>query len=904
MMPIPMFGEAPPVQQRLPVSREDAADSILGQLERFLARHTGADDLGLRLWGRQLAAGVRFVRLVREGQYDLVVGNPPYQGTSKMVDAAYVKRHYPRGKADLYAAFLERGLELARPGGVSALLTMRNWMFIKQYANLRKWLLESWDLRVLGDFDRGAFEEVPDEVVSVVVSVFRRTEPVEAESIALQPTARSDRTRDSERTQRKRAAVICGVGIHYFERSPLESIPGTPVVYWWAGAEHALYQSVAKLGSCAYAREGLGTKDDTRFLRAIWEVHRGSIFSHQYHVDAIDHQPGVDTPWVPFIKGAAGREWVEGAETIVDWHLWGGRIAQFERGRYGRGAREYFVQGIAIKTMGLGFSARIHRYSSIIGHAGTSVYSLGADINDLLCQMNVSEARRLVSSFNPTNSFQVADVVRLPLLPIESGEYIVRRLLQSFGSHESHREPSIEFRRPGPSPWRDAQDWAQLAVDRPEGAPLPEYTEVLDPEPPTDHISFALGIALGRFGPNGEGILDPAAANLDHTLPAGVFFLDGTLPPTDSRDSLGHAATTTLKETWQRRRDTIETRHRNLRDYLRLDFFKEVHRKMYENRPIHWPLSSSKKTFVAWVTIHRMNERTLQTLLADHLNPAKQRLEGELPALREARDGADRKAARDAEKRLTKVQRWLAELSDFIQAVTTCAEQGPPPTGAGCPPRAADARYAPDLDDGVMINSAALWPLLHPQWKDPKKWWKELSTARGRKDYDWSHLARRYWPVRVDAKCRDDPSLGVAHGCFWRYHPARAWAWELRLQSEIEQTFRIEEAPYSAPGDDSPDGGHAALRAAYLENNPIEALKAVEKEALRRIGRGASKAAIPQMTLLESGLWTTKTTECRELEQRIKNKQDAPFQLNAPDAPEGRAPPPQSEQQPLLPESM
>ena len=55
----------------------------------------------------------------------------------------------------------------------------------------------------------------------------------------------------------------------------------------------------------------------------------------------------------------------------------------------------------------------------------------------------------------------------------------------------------------------------------------------------------------------------------------------------------------------------------------------------------------------------------------------------------------------------------------------------------------------------------------------------------------------RYWPTRVDEKCQNDPSLGVAHGCFWKYHPARAWAWELRLQDEIGPDFRIEEAPYS-----------------------------------------------------------------------------------------------------------
>ncbi len=172
------------------------------------------------------------------------------------------------------------------------------------------------------------------------------------------------------------------------------------------------------------------------------------------------------------------------------------------------------------------------------------------------------------------------------------------------------------------------------------------------------------------------------------------------------------------------------------------------------------------------------------------------------------------------------------------------------------PHRKANARYAPDLDDGVMINSAALWPLLSPQWKEPQKWWKQMAAPKGRKDYDWSHLAMCYWPTRVDEKCQDDPSLGVAHGCFWRYHPERAWAWELRLQDEIGPDFRIEETAYTHP-DGARSGDHTDLRVAYLTAHPDEALAAVEKEALRRIGRGKAKAPIPGMALLEAGLWSS-----------------------------------------------
>ena len=259
-----------------------------------------------------------------------------------------------------------------------------------------------------------------------------------------------------------------------------------------------------------------------------------------------------------------------------------------------------------------------------------------------------------------------------------------------------------------------------------------------------------------------------------------------------------------------------------MRTWLRLRFFGDVHHTMYENRPIHWPLSSEKRTFVAWVSIHRMDEHTLRVVLADHLEPARRRLDGERADLRAARDGADRKAAKAAERRLAQVQRAQAELGRFIADVEACAERGPPVTDPRCAPRERDARYAPDLDDGVMINSAALWPLLDPQWSQPRQWWRELAQAEGKKDHDWARLAMRYWPARVDAKCRRDPSLSVAHGCLWRYHPARAWTWELRMQEELGPDFRIEE------------DGAAAHRARYLEEHPHEARAAAEKEALRR----------------------------------------------------------------------
>jgi hypothetical protein len=127
-----------PQQAEMTFEREQPAPRARAPGE-LPEQHTRGDDLGLRLRGEQLAAGVRFVRMVQEGTYDLVVANPPYQGTSKLADAKYVRAALPLGKADLYAAFLLRGLELVRPrAACRAMLTMRNWMFIKQYSGLRE----------------------------------------------------------------------------------------------------------------------------------------------------------------------------------------------------------------------------------------------------------------------------------------------------------------------------------------------------------------------------------------------------------------------------------------------------------------------------------------------------------------------------------------------------------------------------------------------------------------------------------------------------------------------------------------------------------------------------------------------------------------------------------------------
>jgi hypothetical protein len=885
------FNGMPPVQDELDFLARDTRADLQDLLEQFLDRHSSASDLGLRLYGEQLSTGVRFIRMLKESAYHLSVANPPYQGTSKIDGISSIANAYPAGKGDLCTAFISRSLELAVQQGISMLLTRRNWTFSSQYEELRELMLAQCTFYCIGDFEVGAFEDIGGEVVSVcATSLAKGFIPVR--SIA-QKLFREPGEGGALRTQAKKSRALCHSGIIAFSVESISRISGKPLLYWWDNDFISLYAKTPKIGDASPAKFGVTTGDDTRFTRLPYEV-----------LSTVPLAPSSPyESWAPIVMGAKDFRWIEPLRNVVLWKSRGLQVRIKSEHQYGSESKQvrnqdlYFLPGVAFSMIGSNFAARKHRFPSVIGAKGSSLYP--KDVSSAACSLNSSKSVLTICDLNQGTDFQVGDVNRLPAFTDTRSDEIFRVLDESFSLGEARREPSLEYICPGPSPWRQTQEWAQEAVDRPEGAPLPQYTEELDPEPPTDHLSFALGVALGRFGPvdeqgqpttsNRHGILDPTTADLSHALPAGILFLDGSLEENDHRDDLGQQAAAPLHQAWERHGAAIAP-NRNLRDWLRLDFFKDVHKGMYENRPIHWPLSSAKKTFVAWVNIHRMNGQILKVLLADHLiHGSRSRIEGELADLRQVRDSEDRQAARKADSRISKLTLWLDELNEFISAVEQCADHGAPPTDGRCPAREQDAIYDPDLDDGVMINSAALWPLLEPQWKDPKKWWKELASSQGKKDYDWAHLAMRYWPTRVDEKCQRDPSLAVAHGCFWRYHPERAWAWELRLQQEIAPDFRIEEAPYLPGGKELGDEGDAPHRLAWLSEHPVEALAAIEKEATRRMGRGDNRQVVNEMRILEAGLWSVIPEKVAAMEQRLSEKQGEVFSLRAPDEVEGRA---------------
>ncbi len=118
---------------------EEAEGSVLQVLEAYARKAVEAGATTRRLFAEDAAQGVALIDLLRQ-RYDVVLMNPPF-GSGSTVAKQTFERSYPRTKNDVYAAFVERGLELLRPGGQLGAITSRTGFFLSSFQKWREDIL-------------------------------------------------------------------------------------------------------------------------------------------------------------------------------------------------------------------------------------------------------------------------------------------------------------------------------------------------------------------------------------------------------------------------------------------------------------------------------------------------------------------------------------------------------------------------------------------------------------------------------------------------------------------------------------------------------------------------------------------------------------------------------------------
>ena len=308
-------------------------------LRAVLARHSTADDLGLQLSALP-RLGPRLMALNQEGTYDIVIGNPPYLNKRKMSHKAYFETHYPAGKADLYACFLMRGLQLCRPGGRSAMITMRGWMFLESYLGIRRSFAKNHQLELLGDVHSGGFAFSKGGNINTHAMSINRRDAV-GETLIVQPKS-LHRISGEHLLEETRAGLQGQRQLFRRSLSAFESFAGQPFCYWWSDEQLGWLSNLPTIRDRATVAQGLGTGNNQRFLRKPHECPTAEI----------------GRAWQPYIKGSRDKQWFEPLEDVIWWDKGGlsKRLTSEHWGtKGGNGCPSrhlYFTKGVAYKKIG------------------------------------------------------------------------------------------------------------------------------------------------------------------------------------------------------------------------------------------------------------------------------------------------------------------------------------------------------------------------------------------------------------------------------------------------------------------------------------------------------------------------------------------------------------------------
>ena len=148
---------------------DNAEERIVTALREYAQRAvTSSADIQRNLFAGDAIQGMAFVDLLQE-PFDVLLMNPPF-GAASQGSKDYIAKNYPRTKNDLYAAFVERGLGLLRPGGMLGAITSRTGFFLTSF---RKWreeiLLDEARLLTLADLGYGVLDTAMVETAAYVL---------------------------------------------------------------------------------------------------------------------------------------------------------------------------------------------------------------------------------------------------------------------------------------------------------------------------------------------------------------------------------------------------------------------------------------------------------------------------------------------------------------------------------------------------------------------------------------------------------------------------------------------------------------------------------------------------------------------------------------------------------------
>ncbi|GGN94924.1 BREX-5 system adenine-specific DNA-methyltransferase PglX [Haloarcula pellucida] len=284
---------------------------VLHSLREAVDQHRDADSF----LAQDLRSFVRLLDILAQN-YDVALMNPPYGSVNRMPDIVedYVEDNYEYA-AEFYINFFEVCESITKVTGRVGMLVPWSYMFKDKYQSFREdFVGERGQFDFLAEFGYGILDNATVGTVGTVVRT--NTDNTSGKGTFL-------RLHDIDTKEKETVFVqtLCsevGEVKRHFEvgLSEFASIPGTSICYSIPQEVRQLHNEELKIdaeqadidgGSIAYARQGLTTGDDDRFIRLHWEIQDFGTFK--------PISKGGPVAWmVPQVHETV--EWNESGETI------------------------------------------------------------------------------------------------------------------------------------------------------------------------------------------------------------------------------------------------------------------------------------------------------------------------------------------------------------------------------------------------------------------------------------------------------------------------------------------------------------------------------------------------------------------------------------------------------------
>ena len=349
-------------------------------------------------------------------QYDVVVTNPPYLGSSRfspLLDK-YVKENYADVKSDLSMVMYQAAINnFSKRYGFIAFITTSSWMFLSSFEKLRDCLNHAATLYNLVDFGTELFDGKVGH--NPIVSWVTRKAHIDYKMTAIRLVDYCYSRRDE-----KEPEFFNPKNRYTAQQSNFSKIPGSPVAYWVSASLLHVFETGVSLGSIARPRIGQNTGDNNRFLRFWQEVNAGSITYGLSHNELTVKK----YKWLPYNKGGEYRRWFGNQEYIVNWEDDGKEIKDYavirnhgkHWSRYIQNIENMCKPGITWSFVTSGsFSVRYLPQGFICDVAGSAIFPNIDIIFVLLALCNTKIASAVLQMINPTINMQAGNVAGIPV---------------------------------------------------------------------------------------------------------------------------------------------------------------------------------------------------------------------------------------------------------------------------------------------------------------------------------------------------------------------------------------------------------------------------------------------------------------------------------------------------------